>query len=45
MSASGGDDGHEIWVGGFDIALDNITRRNGARLIIHIASAPAHGSE
>ena len=44
-SATGGGDGPEDWVGGFDMALDNIAWRNGTRLIIHIADAPAHGSE
>lgn len=44
-SASGGGDGPEDWVGAYDMALDNIAWRNGTRLIIHIADAPAHGSE
>ena len=44
-SASGGGDGPEDWVGGFEMALDNIAWRKGTRLIIHIADAPAHGSE
>ena len=44
-SATGGGDGPEDWVGGFDLALDNMAWRNGTRLIIHIADAPAHGSE
>lgn len=39
--ADGGGDGPEDWVGGYDMALDNITWRNGTRLIIHIADAPA----
>ena len=43
--AQGGGDGPEDWVGGYDMALDNIAWRNGTRLIIHIADAPAHGSE
>ena len=43
--ADGGGDGTEDWVGGYDMALDNITWRNGTRLIIHIEDAPAHGSE
>ena len=43
--ASGGGDGPEDWVGGYDMALNNIAWRNGTRLIIHIADAPAHGSE
>ena len=40
---SGG--GPEDWVGAYDKALDNIAWRYGTRLIIHIADAPAHGSE
>ena len=43
--ADGGGDSPEDWVGGYDMALDNIAWRNGTRLIIHIADAPAHGSE
>jgi hypothetical protein len=43
--ATGGGDGPEDWVGGYDMALNNIAWRNGTRLIIHIADAPAHGSE
>jgi len=43
--ASGGGDGPEDWVGVYDMALNNIAWRNGTRLIIHIADAPAHGSE
>ena len=41
----GGGDGPEDWVGGFDLALNHINWGNGVRLIIHIADAPAHGSE
>ena len=44
-SASGGGDDPEDWVGAYDEALDNIAWRNGTRLIIHIADAPAHGSD
>ena len=43
--ATGGGDGPEDWVGAYDMALDNIAWRNGTRLIIHIADAPAHGSQ
>ena len=43
--ADGGGDGPEDWVGAYDMALNNIAWRNGTRLIIHIADAPAHGSE
>jgi hypothetical protein len=44
-SATGGGDGPEDWVGAYDMSLDNIAWRNGTRLIIHIADAPADGSE
>ena len=44
-SATGGGDGPEDWVGAYDMSLDNIAWRNGTRLIIHIADAPAHGSQ
>ena len=43
--ATGGGDGPEDWVGAYEQALDNIACRNGTRLIIHIADAPAHVSE
>ena len=43
--ASGGGDGPDDWVGGYDLALNEIIWRNGIRLIIHITDAPAHGSE
>ncbi|OHT14551.1 hypothetical protein TRFO_42994 [Tritrichomonas foetus] len=42
--ASGGGDYPEDWVGAFNIALDKISWRNGARMSIIIADAPAHGS-
>ena len=41
----GGGDGPEDWVGGYDLALNNIKWRKGNRLIIHIADAGAHGEE
>ena len=42
-----GGDGPEDWVGAFKNALDTntIRWRNGTKLIIHIADAPAHGDE
>ena len=43
--AEGGGDEPEDWVGGFDLALNQINWGNGIRLIIHIADAPAHGSD
>ncbi|OHT05944.1 hypothetical protein TRFO_26156 [Tritrichomonas foetus] len=39
----GGGDEPEDWVGAFDIALKKISWRNGSRLSIIIADAPAHG--
>lgn len=44
-TATGGGDGPEDWVGAYECSCDNIAWRNGTRLIIHIADAPAHGSE
>ena len=43
--ANGGGDDEEDWVNAYDMALNNIAWRNGTRLIIHIADAPAHGSQ
>ena len=45
MAATGGGDTPEDWVGGYNIALNNISWRSGNRLIIHIADAGAHGTE
>ncbi len=45
MEATGGGDTPEDWVGGYNIALNNISWRSGNRLIIHIADAGAHGTE
>jgi hypothetical protein len=42
VSATGGGDGPEDWVGAYRLALDNINWRSGQRLIIHLADAPAH---
>jgi hypothetical protein len=38
----GGDEA-EDWVGGFQMALDELNWGNGTKLIIHIADAPQHG--
>ena len=38
-----GDDVAEDWVGGFQMALDELNWGNGTKLIIHIADAPQHG--
>ena len=45
VKASGGGDGPEDWVGGYEIALNDMKWRNGIKLIIHIADAGAHGTE
>ena len=45
MKAYGGNDTPEDWVGGYNIALNNISWRSGNRLIIHIADAGAHGTD
>ena len=44
-TATGGGDGPEDWVGAYGLACDSMAWRSGTRLIIHIADAPAHGSE
>ena len=44
MEAEGGGDTPEDWVEGYNLALNNMGwRKNGIRLIIHIADAGAHG--
>ena len=45
VRAYGGGDGPEDWVGGYEMALNNMKWRNGIKLIIHIADAGAHGKE
>ena len=45
IRADGGGDTPEDWVGGYNLALNNMSWRNGNRLIIHIADAGAHGTE
>jgi hypothetical protein len=44
VQATGGGDGPEDWVGAYKLALDSVTWRDGAKTIIHIADAPAHGN-
>ena len=41
----GGNDTPEDWVGGYELALDKMSWRDGNRLIIHIADAGAHGTD
>jgi hypothetical protein len=43
VCAHGGGDGPEDWVGAYDLVLREIQWRDGAKTIIHIADAPAHG--
>jgi hypothetical protein len=43
VRASGGGDGPEDLVGAYHLALRQIEWRDGAKTIIHIADAPAHG--
>ena len=45
MKAIGGGDTPEDWVGGYNLALYNMSWRSGNKLIIHIADAGAHGKE
>ena len=45
MAATGGGDTPEDWVGGYNIALNNMSWRSGNRLIIHIADAGAYGTD
>jgi hypothetical protein len=44
IQATGGGDGPEDWVGAYEIALKQIHWEDGAKTIVHIADAPAHGS-
>jgi hypothetical protein len=44
ISATGGGDGPEDWVGGYTLALTKMAWRKGAKTIIHFADAPAHGA-
>ena len=44
INAYGGGDEPEDWVGAYKLATEAIAFRNGTRLIIHIADAPAHGN-
>jgi hypothetical protein len=43
VTATGGGDGPEDWVGAYKHALNSMSWRDGAKTIIHIADAPAHG--
>ena len=45
MNPDDGGDGPEDWVGGYNIALNNINWRKGVRCIIHIVDAGAHGTK
>ena len=43
ITASGGGDGPEDWVGGYDIILNRMKFTNSTSVIIHITDASAHG--
>ena len=43
ISASGGGDEPEDWVGAYKLANEKISWRNGIKVIIHLADAGAHG--
>ena len=45
IRAYGGGDIPEDWVGAFKLVNENITWRNGLKVIIHLADAGAHGKE
>jgi hypothetical protein len=45
VSASGGGDDPEDWVGAFKLSLDGVHWRNGQKTMIMIADAPAHGRQ
>ena len=45
VKAYGGGDEAEDWVEGYKLAINNISWREGSKLIIHIADAGAHGTE
>ena len=45
IKAEGGGDLPEDWVGAYKKANNNISWRNGKRVIIHLADAGAHGKE
>lgn len=41
----GGGDGTEDWVKGYKLAVNNISWREGPKLIIYIADVGSHGTE
>ena len=43
ISATGGGDIPEDWVGAYKLANEKISWRNGMKVIIHLADAGAHG--
>ena len=44
VTASGGGDAPEDWVGAYDIILNKIKFTNSTTIVIHICDAPAHGN-
>ena len=45
IKANGGEDEPEDWVGAYERAINSINWKDGTKLIIHIADAPAHTKE
>ena len=45
IQSYGGGDGPEDWVGAYKKAINNINWKDGTKLIIHFADAPAHTKE
>ena len=45
INAYGGGDMAEDWVEGYKLATNNLSWREGSKLIIHIADAGAHGAD
>jgi hypothetical protein len=45
IAPTGGGDSPEDWVGAYRLALDDIKWRDGAKAVVHIADAPAHGQK
>ena len=45
INAEGGGDIQEDWVGAYSKAINNINWKDGTKLIIHFADAPAHTKE
>jgi hypothetical protein len=44
VRATGSGDGPEDWVGAYGVALSEMRWRGGAKTVVHITDAPAHGA-